>query len=68
MGQEAEREEFSGEVGGGTRELGLITIPTPMAQGGPFLGTLLTDLVMLDTVMEDYLEVSLRAKDQALGP
>lgn len=33
--------------------------PTPMTQGVvPFLGTFLTDMVMLDTAMKDYLKVS----------
>lgn len=41
----------------------LLTAPTPMSQGViqgtvPYLGTFLTDLVMLDTAMKDYLYVS----------
>lgn len=42
----------------GTREQGLIPTLPLMTQGVvPFLGTFLTELVMLDTAMEDYLEV-----------
>lgn len=32
--------------------------PTPMTQGVvPFIGTFLTDMVMLDTAMKDYMKV-----------
>lgn len=42
----------------GTSEQGLIPTLPLMTQGVvPFLGTFLTELVMLDTAMEDYLEV-----------
>ena len=42
----------------GTREQGLIpTLPLMTLGVIPYLGTFPTDLVMLDTAMEDYLEV-----------
>ena len=42
----------------GTPETRGSSHPTPMAQAVvPFLGAILTELVMLDAAMEDYLEV-----------
>lgn len=42
----------------GTREQGLIPTLPLMTQGVvPYLGTFLTKLIMLDTAMEDYVEV-----------
>lgn len=50
-------------VGGWGRPRSLLISPTPTSQGViqgtvPYLGTFLTDLVMLDTAMKDYLYVS----------
>lgn len=50
-------------VGGWGRPPSLLISPTPTSQGViqgtvPYLGTFLTDLVMLDTAMKDYLYVS----------
>lgn len=55
---EAKAEGFPGE-----RHEPHVSPPTPMSQGViqgtiPYLGTFLTDLVMLDTAMKDYLYVS----------
>ena len=52
----------------GTSEQGLIPTLPLMTQGVvPFLGTFLTELVMLDTAMEDYLEVG-EPEDCGEGP
>ena len=56
VGQDAE--VFSGRAPVGTRQQGLIPNLPLMTQGVvPYLGTFLSDLVVLDTAMEDYLEV-----------
>lgn len=53
--------QMSGDLIGLEWDLGVGTHHhyLPMAQGlVPFLGTFLTDLVMLDTAMEEYVDVS----------
>lgn len=56
VGQDAE--VFLGRAPVGTREQGLIpNLPLMTQCVVPYLGTFLSDLVVLDTAMEDYLEV-----------
>lgn len=56
VGQDAE--VFLGRAPVGTREQGLIPNLPLMTQGVvPYLGTFLTNLEVMDTAMEDYLEV-----------
>lgn len=49
---------FPGEDPRGHERAGTHSTPNPLTQGlVPFLGTFLTDLLMLNAAMEEYLEV-----------